>query len=135
MAYFRPSSWSDEPPLAPASCHLVGLVLILFSIFLYPWFHSTEGLDVKSLPLLGTAPAPTTFFTIGAVLTGSASALRWLMPLPALFAFVGAIVAFRIGITVDIALLPAGVIGGIYWVRSLMGLTPDIADISEKADD
>lgn len=80
---------------------MVGMALIFGAVLLYPVWHVQAGGDFAALPILGTAPAPTTIFTIGALLCGTNKALRYLLPVPVVLAAASGATSIAAGILQD----------------------------------
>ena len=96
-----------------ASCgpwQLIGAVLILFALVVYPVISYAVGRRYPALPTFGV-PCPTTIFTIGVLLFAEAPTPRAAFAVPILWAGIGSLAAFWLGITEDLSLLLAGAIG------------------------
>ncbi len=66
------------------------------------------------MPLLGTAPCPTTIFTIGILLLGRWGAVRWLLVIPLAWSAIGGSAAIMLGVPQDFGLFAAGMIAAVF---------------------
>jgi hypothetical protein len=90
---------------------VVGSVLILYAMVGYPLLGLAVGHHYPSSPVFGVAPCPTTIFTFGVLLLSSAPVPGWLLVVPAAWSLFGASAAVLLGVTEDLALPVAGVLG------------------------
>ena len=86
----------------------VGLVLIAFASIAYPILGWTAGHRYPFVPAFGVAPCPTTIFSIGVLLLGTWSAVRWLLVVPLLWAGMGGSAAVLLNVPQDYGLIAAG---------------------------
>jgi Family of unknown function (DUF6064) len=84
---------------------ILGLVLIVFALAVYPAIGWLAGHRWPAMPMFGVAPCPTTIFTIGLLLQGPWRTVRWLLILPGLWAAVGGSASVLLGVPQDYALV------------------------------
>lgn len=96
-----------------------GLLLIVFAILLYPLWGMAAGHRYPAMPMLGTAPCPTTIFTIGLLLLGRWAVVCWLLPIPLLWSAIGGTAAFMLGVPQDLGLVAAGMIAVVFALGSM----------------
>lgn len=87
----------------------VGGALVVFALFVYPMLGYQLGHRYPAVPTFGL-PCPTAIFTIGVLLFATAPVPRSVFVVPVLWAFVGSIAAFSLGVYQDLGLLVAGVV-------------------------
>ena len=81
-----------------------------FGLVIYPLLGYVMGHHYPAVPTFGL-PCPTTVFTIGVLLFVSAPLPRSVFIVPLLWAAVGSIAAFQLGVLQDLGLLVAGLVG------------------------
>lgn len=86
----------------------VGAALIVFALVLYPLIGYAVGHRYPYAPTFGL-PCPTTIFTLGLLLFSVRSVSGWVLAVPLLWAAVGSLAAFQLGMVEDLGLLAAGV--------------------------
>ncbi|MGB7203381.1 MAG: DUF6064 family protein [Pyrinomonadaceae bacterium] len=89
---------------------IVGLVLVLFALVVYPAWSTLSGHGYPALPTFGL-PCPTTLFTLGLFAFVTAPYPRSPLVVPVLWCFVGAQAAFLLGVQADLGLVVAGIFG------------------------
>ena len=106
--------------LASGSWHVTGAILVIFALVIYPLLSFTLGHRYPAIPTFGL-PCPTTIFTIGILLFAQAPAPRAVFVIPVLWSAIGSLAALEAGMTQDLALSVAGIIGfvAVLRVRSL----------------
>lgn len=87
---------------------IVGAVLIVFALVLYPVIGYSIGHRYPSAPTFGL-PCPTTIFTLGLLLFSVKPVARWVFVVPVSWAAVGSLAAFQLGVLEDLGLLAAGI--------------------------
>ncbi len=87
----------------------VGSLFIVYGLVIYPLLGHSFGHVFPNSPTFGV-PCPTTIFTFG-VLLWSTGLPKYLLIIPALWSVVGFTATLTLGITEDIGLLVAGVVG------------------------
>jgi len=87
-----------------------GSTLIVFSLIVYPVLGYAFGHHYPAVPTFGL-PCPTTIFTIGTLLFLAAPAPRFVFIVPLVWAAVGSVAAFQLGVLQDLGLLVAGLAG------------------------
>jgi hypothetical protein len=87
---------------------IVGGTLIVFALVLYPLIGYSIGHRYPNAPTFGL-PCPTTIFTLGLLLFSVRPIARWLFIVPLLWAAVGSLAAFQLGVIEDLGLLVAGI--------------------------
>jgi hypothetical protein len=96
---------------------LVGALLVLYAMFIYPLIGSLLGHGYPRSPGFGVAPCPTTIFTFGLLLWTEGRVPRRLLVIPALWAVIGSFAAFGLGVREDFALLPAAIVAVVLLLR------------------
>lgn len=89
---------------------LVGFVLVLFAVAVYPAWSIHAGHRYPALPTFGL-PCPTTIFTLGMLAFLAPPYPRSPFLVPVLWCFVGAQAAFLLGVAPDLGLIVAGITG------------------------
>jgi hypothetical protein len=84
--------------------------LIAFALVVYPLLGYLLGHRYPAIPTFGL-PCPTTIFTLGMLLFSKAPLPRSVFVVPLLWAAVGSIAAFQLGVLQDLGLLVAGLVG------------------------
>ena len=87
---------------------VVGAALIVFALVLYPVIGYSIGHRYPSAPTFGL-PCPTTIFTLGLLLFSVQPVARCVFVVPLLWAAVGSLAAFQLGVIEDLGLLAAGI--------------------------
>jgi hypothetical protein len=87
-----------------------GVLLIIFSLIIYPLLGCLLGHRYPAVPTFGL-PCPTTIFTLGLLLFAAAPLPRSVFVVPLLWSATGSLAAFRLGVLQDLGLLAAGLIG------------------------
>jgi hypothetical protein len=88
----------------------VGVGLLMFAMIVYPVWGYLLGQRFPAFPTFGL-PCPTTIFSIGVLMFAEPASTRVLLIVPVLWTFIGALAAFSLGVTEDLSLLVAGVVG------------------------
>jgi len=88
---------------------IAGGALIVFALVIYPAIGYAVGHRYPAAPTFGL-PCPTTIFTLGLLLFAVPPVPRWVLVVPLLWAAVGSLAAFQLGVLEDLALLAAGAI-------------------------
>lgn len=95
---------------------ILGLACIGFAILLYPALGWLAGHRYPAMPMFGVAPCPTTIFTIGVLLQGTWSEVRWLLVIPGVWAAVGGSASVLLGVPQDFGLVATlGLLAVIAW--------------------
>jgi hypothetical protein len=89
---------------------IVGIALVGFSLVIYPAWSWSVGHAYPAMPTFGL-PCPTTIFTIGMLAFLLPPYPRSLFIVPILWCLIGAQAAFLLGVTEDLSLIVAGVVG------------------------
>ncbi len=87
----------------------VGIVLMIFGPIVYPIIGLLLGHTYPSTPTFGV-PCPTTIFTIGALLLANRPP-KYVTVIPLLWSALGFSAAISLGVTEDVTLIIAGLIG------------------------
>ena len=87
---------------------IVGWLSIAFALIVYPVIGYSIGHRYPSAPTFGL-PCPTTIFTLGLLLFSARPVCAWVFVVPLLWAAVGSVAAFQLGVIEDLGLLVAGV--------------------------
>ena len=95
---------------------LTGIILIIFSLIVYPVIGYFSGHVYPSSPSFGL-PCPTTIFTFGILLLMTKKCPIYLLIIPFLWSIIGFAAAFSLGIKEDTGLLIAGVVSSILVVN------------------
>jgi hypothetical protein len=85
-----------------------GAALFVFALVLYPVTGYFLGHRYPAAPTFGL-PCPTTIFTLGLLLFTASPLPKTVLVVPLLWAAVGALAAFQLGVYEDLALVIAGV--------------------------
>jgi hypothetical protein len=93
-----------RPPRGPR--RVVGWTLVAYALAGYPLLGLAAGQRWPAFPTFGL-PCPTTIFTLGALLLLAPRAPRWLFAVPLLWALVGTVAAFELGVPEDLGLAVA----------------------------
>jgi hypothetical protein len=92
----------------PGARAVVGATLIVFALVLYPIIGYSVGHRYPNAPTFGL-PCPTTIFTLGLLLFSVEPVSRRVFVVPLLWAAVGSLAAFQLGVAEDLGLLAAGI--------------------------
>lgn len=90
---------------------LLGLIVVAFALIGYPLIGSLAGHRYPSAPTFGV-PCPTTIFTFGVLLMARPPVPPAVLVAPMLWAAIGSIAAFSLGVIQDLALLAMLLLGG-----------------------
>jgi hypothetical protein len=96
--------------LNPGVQTVIGFLLVIFALAIYPAWSVYSGHHYPELPTFGL-PCPTTIFTIGMCAFLVRPYPRSSLVIPVLWSFIGGQAAFLLGVPQDTGLLVAGVIG------------------------
>ena len=88
---------------------IAGMILIVFSLLIYPLIGYWSGHIYPSSPTFGL-PCPTTIFTFGILLFSASRIPFWVVIIPFLWSVIGFSAAFSLGIKEDTGLLMAGLL-------------------------
>ena len=88
---------------------IAGAALIVFAMVLYPLAGYIVGHRFPAAPTFGL-PCPTTIFTLGMLLFAAGPLPKIVLVVPLLWAAVGSLAAFQLGVLEDLALVVAGVV-------------------------
>lgn len=91
-----------------------GGFLVLYALVIYPALGLLLGHSYPELPTFGL-PCPTTIYTIGLLLLAEKPLPVAVLPVPLLWSVIGSVAAFQLGITQDLGLLVAGLLGVVCW--------------------
>jgi Family of unknown function (DUF6064) len=86
-----------------------GGVLVAYSLLVYPLLGLLVGHRYPGAPTFGV-PCPTTIFTLGMLLLAVPPVPRLAFVVPILWAAVGSVAAFALGVVEDFGLLAAGIV-------------------------
>ena len=89
---------------------LVGLLIILYAMIIYPVIGYQLGHRFPSSPVFGVAPCPTTIFTFGLLLWLERRPSLWLLLIPIIWAIVGSSAVFVLGVREDIGLITSALL-------------------------
>ena len=92
---------------------LVGAILILYAMMIYPVLNYAFGHSYPKMPVFGVAPCPVTIFTFGMLLWMKEKVPLHVVAIPFLWSLVGASAAIHLGIVEDYGLLVAGLLGSV----------------------
>jgi Family of unknown function (DUF6064) len=96
------------PDRTPRS--LIGGVLVLYAMVLYPLLGLAFGHVYPATPVFGVAPCPVTIFTFGVLLWTNARTPKWVLVIPILWAALGLSAATSLGMREDLGLVVAAVV-------------------------
>jgi hypothetical protein len=97
-----------QPGPGPSS--LLGGLLILYAMVVYPLIGAYLGHGYPRSPSFGVAPCPTAIFTFGLLLWTRAAVPTYVLAIPLAWSVVGFGAALALGIREDVGLLIAGVV-------------------------
>ena len=89
---------------------VVGLLFIAFAMIGYPVWGYFIGHQYPRTPPFGLTPCPLSVFTFGLLLLTESRVPKWILAIPFLYA-IGGILPVSIGVTEDLAMIVAGVVG------------------------
>jgi hypothetical protein len=89
---------------------LVGLLIILYALIIYPVLGYLLGHRFPSSPVFGVAPCPTTIFTFGLLLWLERKPSFWLLLIPIIWAIVGSSAVIVLGVREDIGLITSALL-------------------------
>ena len=95
---------------------IAGAVLVVFAIVLYPAISYLAGHGYPAMPSFGL-PCPTTIFSLGVLLFAVRPVPGWVLVVPLLWAAIGSVAAFRLGVIEDLTLLAGGVVTVVAMLR------------------
>lgn len=101
----------------PGFRSIVGLVLIVFALVVYPAWSVFAGHGYPDLPTFGL-PCPTTIFTIGLLAFMVRPYPRSPLVVPVLWCFVGGQAAFLLDVPHDAGLIVAGIVGIVLFAQA-----------------
>jgi hypothetical protein len=107
---------------------IAGLIVVMFALAGYPAIGALTGHHYPATPTFGL-PCPTTIYTFGVLLMAARPVPGWVLPAPMLWSAIGAVAAFKLGVTQDLALLVMLLLG----MYMLMFTRPRAGD-SHQAD-
>jgi len=96
--------------LRPTAWPLIGGVLVLYAMIVYPWLGVLFGHPLAEIPWLGVTPCPTTIFTFGVLLCAAESRLA-VFVIPLLWSVIGGSATALLQVPQDYGLIAAGIIG------------------------
>lgn len=89
----------------------IGVLLIIYSMVIYPMLGVAFGHSYPRAPMFGVAPCPTTIFTFGILLLATEPVPVSLVIIPLLWALVGTTAATKLQVPQDYGLGVAGILG------------------------
>lgn len=95
---------------------LLGTLLLVFALAVYPSWLALTGHVYPKLPTFGL-PCPTTIFTIGLLALASGTRMRTLLVVPILWSLVGSQAAFLLDVKPDLGLLAAAAVAVLLFIR------------------
>ena len=96
---------------------MLGGLLIVYALIVYPIWSVAAGHRYPDMPTFGL-PCPTTIFTVGMLAFAVSPYPRSVFVVPVLWCVVGLQAAFFLGVTQDLGLAGAGVIGLFLFARA-----------------
>lgn len=88
----------------------IGIVMAAWAMFVYPLIGFALGHGFPNGPVFGLTPCPLTIFTFGMLLLADRPP-RYLAHIPMQWALIGSMAAALLGMTEDLSLLVAGLVG------------------------
>lgn len=88
---------------------VLGGVLLLFALVVYPWLSVRLGHPYPAMPTFGL-PCPTTIFTLGLLLMATPPLPKAVFVIPLLWAAIASVAAFQLDVLQDLGLLAAGLL-------------------------
>ncbi len=110
----------------------MGLVMITFSMVVYPLIGMLSGHGYPNGPVFGLTPCPLTIFTFGILLLSSRSLPKHLLVIPFAWALIGAMAAVSLGIREDVGLLVTGTLATIMLLTRRANPTPGLAETRRR---
>lgn len=107
---------------SPHGRGLLGLLLVVFALVIYPAWSVLAGHSYPAFPTFGL-PCPTTIFTVGMLALLVPPYPRAPLVAPVLWCLVGAQAAFLLGVPQDLGLLFAAAVGVFLLARSSVATT------------
>jgi hypothetical protein len=95
---------------------LLGVLLSLYALAVYPWLGSVSGHWYPALPTFGL-PCPTTIFTLALLLWLRPPVPRIVFVIPLLWAAIATTAALQLGVREDLGLSAAGLIAAGFVLR------------------
>ncbi len=95
---------------APGPKTIAGVLLIVFTVVVYPIWSAYAGHPYPATPTFGL-PCPTTIFTIGVLCFATPPSPRSPLIVPVLWCLVGAQAAFLLDVQPDFGLITAALVG------------------------
>jgi hypothetical protein len=108
----RPLSFRTNEPLRM----VVGCALAAYALAIYPLLGHFTGRAYPASPTFG-APCPVTIYTFGLLWLARGPVRRWLVIVPVVWAAIGSLAAFTLGVYEDLGLLAAGISGVVLLIR------------------
>lgn len=96
---------------------VLGIVLLVFSLGIYPILSELFGHGYPATPTFGL-PCPSTIFTIGMLCFLTTPYPRYVYIAPVLWSVIGSQAAFLFGVYQDLGLLAGGIIGVFLMIKS-----------------
>jgi hypothetical protein len=106
----------------------LGLMLVVYSIVVYPALGLAVTHPYPETPLFGVTPCPTTIFTLGLLLSATYPRPLLLIAVPLLWAAIGGSAAFLLDVPQDLVLPVAGLISLIMLIRQRTAAVAQGAD-------
>ncbi len=94
--------------------HGVGAFLVFYAIGLYPILGEFLGHEYPAAPSFGITPCPLTVYTLGLLLWATRLPV-WITVIPVLWAFIGTIAAWHLGMAEDLGLIAAAALAVGLW--------------------
>jgi hypothetical protein len=108
------------PPRVRATA---GWGLVIIALFVYPMIGVALGHRFPAAPTFG-APCPSTVYTIGLLVLAGPNVPRVLFAVPLLWAVVGSLAGFSLGVTQDLVLLVAAAVALLVMVKGRAAAVP-----------
>ena len=105
--------------LASSARTVVGILLVVFALVVYPFWSVQSGHGYPEFPTFGL-PCPTTIFTIGMFAFLVRPYPRSPLIVPVIWSFIGGQAAYLLGVYQDLGLLVAGIIGIAFIVQDII---------------
>jgi hypothetical protein len=107
--------WGTVRPRLSVQCRagawpLIGTVLILYALIVYPLIGVLLGHAPVEIPWFGVTPCPTTIFTFGVLLCARGNRLV-VLAIPLLWSVIGGSAAVFLRVPQDYGLVAAGILG------------------------
>ncbi len=93
------------------SYSVIGAIIILYAMVIYPIIGELTGLSYPKAPIFGVAPCPVCIFTFGLLLLADKRVPGSILVIPLIWSFLGIVAAGWYGIFADFGMAVIGIVG------------------------